>query len=38
MLPGGEYAVQKVLRECNWLQGLEGDIDTTTSASSTSAP
>jgi len=28
MLPRGEYAVQKVLRECSWLQGLEGDIDT----------
>src|SRR5438128_4301754 len=28
MLPRGEYTVQKVLRECNWFQGLEGDIDT----------
>jgi phthalate 4,5-dioxygenase len=28
MLESGEYAVQKVLRECNWVQGLEGDIDT----------
>jgi len=28
MLPAGEYQVQKVLRECNWFQGLEGDIDT----------
>ena len=28
MLPEGEYTVQKVLRECNWFQGLEGDIDT----------
>jgi phenylpropionate dioxygenase-like ring-hydroxylating dioxygenase large terminal subunit len=28
MLPDGEYAVQKVMRECNWFQGLEGDIDT----------
>jgi nitrite reductase/ring-hydroxylating ferredoxin subunit len=28
MLPRGESAVQKVLRECNWFQGLEGDIDT----------
>jgi len=28
LLPRGEYAVQKVLRECNWFQGLEGDIDT----------
>jgi phthalate 4,5-dioxygenase oxygenase subunit len=28
MLPQGEYQIQKVLRECNWFQGLEGDIDT----------
>jgi len=28
MLPRGEYAVQKVQRECNWFQALEGDIDT----------
>ncbi|HSF06712.1 MAG TPA: Rieske 2Fe-2S domain-containing protein [Methylomirabilota bacterium] len=28
MLPRGEYAIQKVLRECNWFQALEGDIDT----------
>jgi len=28
MLEPGEYAVQKVLRECNWFQALEGDIDT----------
>jgi nitrite reductase/ring-hydroxylating ferredoxin subunit len=28
MLAQGEYQVQKVLRECNWFQGLEGDIDT----------
>jgi len=28
MLPRSEYAVQKVLRECNWFQALEGDIDT----------
>jgi nitrite reductase/ring-hydroxylating ferredoxin subunit len=28
MLARGAYAVQKVLRECNWFQGLEGDIDT----------
>jgi len=28
MLPRGEYQVQKVLRQCNWFQGLEGDIDT----------
>src|SRR5207244_3257401 len=28
MLPRGEYVVQKVLRECNWFQALEGDIDT----------
>jgi phthalate 4,5-dioxygenase len=28
MLEPGEYAIQKVLRECNWFQALEGDIDT----------
>ena len=28
MLARGEYAVQKALRECNWFQALEGDIDT----------
>jgi phthalate 4,5-dioxygenase len=28
MLPPGEYTIQKVLRECNWFQGLEGDVDT----------
>jgi phthalate 4,5-dioxygenase oxygenase subunit len=28
MLPKGEYVIQKALRECNWFQGLEGDIDT----------
>ena len=28
MLPDGEYQVSATLRECNWLQGLEGDIDT----------
>ncbi len=28
MLDGGVTAVQKVLRDCNWMQGLEGDIDT----------
>ena len=28
LLPRGEYAVQTVLRECNWFQALEGDIDT----------
>jgi phenylpropionate dioxygenase-like ring-hydroxylating dioxygenase large terminal subunit len=28
MLPEGQWSVQKVLRECNWFQGLEGDIDT----------
>jgi phthalate 4,5-dioxygenase len=28
MLGPGEAAVQKVLRECNWFQALEGDIDT----------
>jgi phthalate 4,5-dioxygenase len=28
MLAPGEVVVQKVLRECNWFQALEGDIDT----------
>jgi phenylpropionate dioxygenase-like ring-hydroxylating dioxygenase large terminal subunit len=28
MLAGSEVLVQKVLRECSWFQGLEGDIDT----------
>jgi phenylpropionate dioxygenase-like ring-hydroxylating dioxygenase large terminal subunit len=28
MLPEGEGGVQAVMRDCNWLQGLEGDIDT----------
>ncbi len=28
LLAGGEVVVQKVLRECNWFQGLEGDVDT----------
>src|SRR5215831_1366102 len=28
MLPRGEYDVQKAFRACNWVQGLEGDIDT----------
>jgi phenylpropionate dioxygenase-like ring-hydroxylating dioxygenase large terminal subunit len=28
MLPEGEGAVFMSMRECNWLQGLEGDIDT----------
>ncbi|MBV8087662.1 MAG: Rieske 2Fe-2S domain-containing protein [Chloroflexi bacterium] len=27
-LPEGEYAVQGMIRDCNWLQALEGDIDT----------
>jgi phthalate 4,5-dioxygenase oxygenase subunit len=27
-LPEGEYAVTAIQRECNYLQGLEGDIDT----------
>jgi phthalate 4,5-dioxygenase len=27
-LPEGEYAVAAIQRECNYLQGLEGDIDT----------
>jgi phenylpropionate dioxygenase-like ring-hydroxylating dioxygenase large terminal subunit len=28
MLPEGEYSASKTMRECNWMQGLEGDIDT----------
>jgi phthalate 4,5-dioxygenase oxygenase subunit len=28
MLPEGQGVVQAVLRDCNWLQALEGDIDT----------
>ena len=28
MLPEGEWQVTAVQRECNWFQGLEGDIDT----------
>ena len=28
MLGSGDYAVQKISRECNWFQALEGDIDT----------
>jgi nitrite reductase/ring-hydroxylating ferredoxin subunit len=28
MLPEGEYTVGLTSRHCNWLQGLEGDIDT----------
>jgi phthalate 4,5-dioxygenase len=28
MLPEGEWQVSATMRECNWLQGLEGDIDT----------
>jgi phenylpropionate dioxygenase-like ring-hydroxylating dioxygenase large terminal subunit len=24
----GEVVLQKILRECNWVQGMEGDIDT----------
>src|SRR5690349_3723575 len=27
-LPDGEYSVSAIQRECNYLQGLEGDIDT----------
>ena len=27
-LPEGEWQVNAVQRECNWVQGLEGDIDT----------
>ena len=28
MLPDGQWQVTAALRNCNWLQGLEGDIDT----------
>src|SRR5207244_3582330 len=28
MLPDGTYTVGMTARNCNWLQGLEGDIDT----------
>src|SRR4051794_3545449 len=28
MLPQGEWQANAMQRECNWLQGLEGDIDT----------
>jgi phenylpropionate dioxygenase-like ring-hydroxylating dioxygenase large terminal subunit len=28
LLPSDQVVVQKVLRECNWFQALEGDIDT----------
>src|SRR5215212_2687604 len=28
MMPVSEVRYQKVLRECNWIQALEGDIDT----------
>ncbi len=27
-LPEGEWNVQAMIRDCNWLQALEGDIDT----------
>ncbi len=32
MLPEGQYQAQAVQRECNWLQGLEGDFDTSHAA------
>jgi phenylpropionate dioxygenase-like ring-hydroxylating dioxygenase large terminal subunit len=28
MLAGGQTNASKILRECNWMQALEGDIDT----------
>jgi phthalate 4,5-dioxygenase len=28
LLADSEYSIQTVLRECNWLQAFEGDIDT----------
>src|SRR5437899_2136879 len=32
MLPDGDFVVTATQRECNWLQGLEGDIDTSHAA------
>jgi phthalate 4,5-dioxygenase oxygenase subunit len=29
MLPEGEGSIRAIQRECNWMQALEGDIDTT---------
>ena len=29
MLPVGEASIRAIQRECNWMQALEGDIDTT---------
>jgi hypothetical protein len=28
MLPEGEYALNVLMRDCNWVQALEGDLDT----------
>jgi len=28
LVGGAEVVIQKALRECNWFQGLEGDVDT----------
>jgi len=28
LIAGGEVVIQKALRDCNWFQALEGDIDT----------
>jgi phthalate 4,5-dioxygenase len=28
MLPDGEWSVTNLMRDCNWMQALEGDIDT----------
>ena len=28
MMPGKEMVANKILRDCNWMQALEGDIDT----------
>ena len=28
MLPEGQYTVNVLMRECNWVQALEGDLDT----------
>ena len=29
MLPEGQFSIRSIQRECNWMQALEGDIDTT---------
>jgi phenylpropionate dioxygenase-like ring-hydroxylating dioxygenase large terminal subunit len=27
MLPEGQYSIESLMRDCNWMQALEGDID-----------